>query len=456
MTEAAALVLDLVEDTHDSFPYGLEPLPGDRHPLQERVGLSVCLDGRTVADIGVDASRVFRLPASVSLPRRQLLVGREVADLMLGGAAELLGRAMRRLVRDSYAVAGILNVRAWAAGGDQYLCDTLLPLAPGESHFCRRTLPAVLEVVREVYLHLVESGRVVLTDEELQRLRHSGGRLLTVLARTARNGDGALALVWLERAAMLCRQLGDTEGLALALVGAGTPVRCSGELREARGLLLDAVDLARQAGARHVEGMAHHDLLVIATEDDNHHEFCLRAAAAKDAYGPGNPALARLGNDVAWWWMKRGQHGDARHVFEALLTVPRICMDPEHYMLTTCALARAAAGSGDTAAYELAWRHGWEAATSEDAGLRAADALMDLGEAALLAGHWLRARGAGGRASVAAAERGDSRAEAAAASVIERATAGEGAVFHTTELEPVAWSPDAELAREIVEALLTL
>lgn len=187
-------------------------------------------------------------------------------------------------------------------------------------------------------------------------------RLSYEVGRLARQrGEYARAETWFRRAILLGRQSGDWESYALAFVGLGNLYMQRGNLPGAHRAHLRAYRASRRKGLRKVQGMALHDLFVIAVARNQVREAEELAAATLRAYGPSHPRLSVFAHDVAAFWVERGYYAPAIPVFNALLPHLR---RPNEQAALLANLARAAAGVHDTDLFANTWQRAFELNTA--------------------------------------------------------------------------------------------
>ncbi|HEU4559121.1 MAG TPA: hypothetical protein VFS20_14770 [Longimicrobium sp.] len=167
------------------------------------------------------------------------------------------------------------------------------------------------------------------------------GRLL----RT--HGDGRTAERWLRRAYRLAVAQKDPETQARALTALGNLFWQRGNLVSAKTLHLRALRTSRRWRLREHEGMALHDLFVIATDQKNRTEAEQYARAAVAACRS-SERLPRLAHDIAYEWMEQGYCARALRVFDALR--PHFTR-PDHAVKVIANQARAAGGIGARALF---------------------------------------------------------------------------------------------------------
>lgn len=137
------------------------------------------------------------------------------------------------------------------------------------------------------------------------------GRLL----RT--HGEGRTAERWLRRAHRVAVEQKDVETQARALTALGNLLVQRGNFPLARGYHTRALRISRRWRLRESEGMALHDLFVIALNEGKRAEAERFARDAVAAYRA-SPRLPRLVHDIAYSWISQGYASRAVPVFEAL------------------------------------------------------------------------------------------------------------------------------------------
>jgi tetratricopeptide (TPR) repeat protein len=158
------------------------------------------------------------------------------------------------------------------------------------------------------------------------------------------HGDPRGAERWLKRALRLAVAQRDWETQARALTGLGNLCLELGRHPESREFHTRALRVSRRWRLREQEGMALHDLFVIATEEGNRAEAEAHARGALDAYAPSNTRVSKLAHDVAYSWMMQGYFDRALLVFEAVRPQFRW---PDDELRVVANMAHAAGGSGD-------------------------------------------------------------------------------------------------------------
>ncbi|HEV7589593.1 MAG TPA: tetratricopeptide repeat protein, partial [Longimicrobium sp.] len=218
------------------------------------------------------------------------------------------------------------------------------------------------------------------------------------------HGDPRGGERWLRRALKLAVAQRDWETQARALTGLGNLCVEIGRYPEARELHTRALRVSRRWRLREQEGMALHDLFVIATEEGNRTEAELHARGALDAYGQLSPRVCKLAHDVAYWWMDGGYYQRALHVFEALLRhFPR----PDDRIQVMGNIGRAAGGCGDRDAFDSACRMADALSPLLVTRSTVATALLELAYGAVALSDWPLAAQIAQQAADAASERSE-------------------------------------------------
>ena len=128
-------------------------------------------------------------------------------------------------------------------------------------------------------------------------------RLSLAVGKLARRrGEAARAETWFRHTVMISRQIGDWESYSRAYIALGNMLIARGNLPAAGRMHIKALRAARRKGLQQIQGMALHDLFVIADEmgrDEQAEEY---ARQAFRAYGSGHPSLLGLAHDIAYFW----------------------------------------------------------------------------------------------------------------------------------------------------------
>ncbi|HEX9939763.1 MAG TPA: tetratricopeptide repeat protein [Longimicrobium sp.] len=248
------------------------------------------------------------------------------------------------------------------------------------------------------------------------------GRLL----RT--HGEGRTAERWLRRAYRLAVAQKDGDTQARALTALGNLLWQRGNLVSARALHLRALRTSRRWRLREHEGMALHDLFVVATDQKNRAEAEQYARAAVAACRS-SERLPRLAHDIAYEWMEQGYCARALRVFDALRPhFPR----PDHAVKVVANQARAAGGIGDRALFLQRHSEALSLVPMLDTREALAAAFLDMAYGAVALEEWQIALDLAAEAAEAAQIHSDKatqmRAEALAGAVERRDLSGVDAV----------------------------
>jgi tetratricopeptide (TPR) repeat protein len=259
--------------------------------------------------------------------------------------------------------------------------------------------------------------------------------------------ERARAECWFWEAVARSRRSRDSGSRVLAIIGLGNLHFQRGNLPAAGRTHARALRIARHHGLRTLEGMASHDLFVIADEGERAAEAAEHAAEALRAYGPGHPRLPSLAHDVAVFWMNRGSFAPALRVLASVL--PHILGRRER-LLTLGSVARAAGAVGERPTFGAAWDEVWE--TTGSAGGPGVDgagpALLALAQGAVSLGDWERAEGAAAEALRVGTARGEGMVVVSAESVLDAARNGRAAAANARPRSRV------EPAEEVVGTFL--
>lgn len=224
---------------------------------------------------------------------------------------------------------------------------------------------------------------------EHPRLAYSVGRL----ARD--RGEYARAESWLRTSIRLARGT-DWHTYALAYLSLGTLYQQLGNLPAARSVTLRGYRTSVRRRVRSLQGVALHNLFVLAGEMLDFRRAHEYALAAFRRYGPDHPRFPALVHDVGCFWIQNGRFGRAADVFESVL--PRFTL-PEDRLLALGNLAYSAAASGRRGVYEVCQAEGCALLGCDVASPdRAAQVWLNLARAAAALGEHGRAEHAAQRA----------------------------------------------------------
>jgi len=218
-------------------------------------------------------------------------------------------------------------------------------------------------------------------------------RLALAVGQLARRrAELARAETWFRHTIMVSRQIGDWEAYSRAYIALGNMFVARGNFPGAHRMHIKALRAARRKGMPQIQGMALHDLFVIADEAGRHDQAEEYARQAFRAYGTTHPSLPSLAHDVAYFWMQHGHFQRALDVFQVLeghLTTPR-----ERLVLISN-LARAAAGVGNRDIFRKAWTQVFRLAKEPELQSVVSTALLELALGAASLSEWDRAEQAG-------------------------------------------------------------
>ncbi|HEY7770604.1 tetratricopeptide repeat protein [Longimicrobium sp.] len=218
-------------------------------------------------------------------------------------------------------------------------------------------------------------------------------RLALAVGQLARRrAELARAETWFRHTIMVARQIGDWEAYSRAYIALGNMFVARGNFPGAHRMHIKALRAARRKGMPQIQGMALHDLFVIADETGRDEQAEEYARQAFRAYGPTHPSLPSLAHDVAYFWMQRGHFQRAMEVFHALeahLSTPR-----ERLVLISN-LARAAAGVSNRDLFRRAWTQVYRLSKESELQTVVPNALLELAFGAASLSEWDRAEQAG-------------------------------------------------------------
>lgn len=213
---------------------------------------------------------------------------------------------------------------------------------------------------------------------EQPRYAYTAGRLLRA------HGRPREAEAWMRRVVRVGRMLGDWNAQVLGLNSLGNTFTQMGDYRQAIRTLRRALRLAQRKGFDKQEGEILHDLFHATWSTGNTEAADAYAAAAFERYRHGHERLLVLVHDVAYSWAIQGYHAQA---FTILRELPeRFTVDNER-IRALGSLARAAAGCGESEAFDRASAQVRELADAET-NRDAASALVEVGIGASLLDRW--------------------------------------------------------------------
>jgi tetratricopeptide (TPR) repeat protein len=277
-------------------------------------------------------------------------------------------------------------------------------------------------------------------------------RLALAVGQLARrHGELPRAETWFRHTVMVSRQTGEWESYARAYIALGNMLIQRGNYPAAHRMHIKALRAARRKGLQLIQGMALHDLFVIATEAGRVSQAEEYARQAYRAYGPNHPSVPALAHDVAYFWMNQGHFGRALPIFEGVL--PHF-NDPAVRFVVQAHIARAAGGSGDRVAFRRYWTECMRIAKEPFARAVAADALTELALGASSLNEWDRAEQAATKAIEIAQETGDSKALMRSEAILDGVRNGRQVEERSGQRAQISSSKTAEqLAAQFIDAL---
>ncbi|HEX8211834.1 MAG TPA: tetratricopeptide repeat protein [Longimicrobium sp.] len=227
----------------------------------------------------------------------------------------------------------------------------------------------------------------------------------------------ARAETWFRHAIMISRQVGDWETYARAYIALGNMAIKRGSFPVAHRMHIKALRAARRKGLPALQGMAAHDLFVVALETGRHAQAEEYARAAFRAYGPHHDRLPVLAQDVAYLWMQQGHFAPALEVFDALR--PHAAGKRDFGLTVVSNIARAAGGVGEREVFRKAWVEVNRLAKEPEVRPVLAAAMLELARGAASLGEWDRAEQAAEQASAVATELRQSKLMISADAVLD-------------------------------------
>lgn len=226
---------------------------------------------------------------------------------------------------------------------------------------------------------------------------------------------------WLDRAERVAHAAGDHQTRADAFLALGVLEERRGRLRQAMRMMRRTFRLAKKHSLADIGGHAHQNAVAICGQTHRFAEAQAHAEAAITLYGPGHPHIPTLAQDISRLWCEQGYFDAALPVLRAALGATN---NPDHRYIVTANLARAAAGAGDRGLFLRVWRD-LEELEAPATRQFAADALVGLGEGAMMLGFAVAARGLAAKGLAVARERGESVTAAEAEDLLLRLPQGQ-------------------------------
>jgi tetratricopeptide (TPR) repeat protein len=274
-------------------------------------------------------------------------------------------------------------------------------------------------------------------------------RLALAVGKLARRrSEAARAETWFRHTVMIARQVGDWDSYSRAYIALGNMLIARGNLPAAARMHIKALRAARRKGLQQIQGMALHDMFVIADEmgrDDQAEEY---ARQAFRAYGPGHPSLLALGHDIAYFWMQRGYFAQAMEVFQRL---EPSAVEPRSRFLITANIARAAAGVGERDLFRKAWTQVYRMMKDPELSTVMANVTLELALGAASLGEWDRAEQAAEEALETAIRQGQGKVRFRAEALLDSIRTGRTAESKLGESRKAPAKVDA-LANDLMRS----
>jgi tetratricopeptide (TPR) repeat protein len=266
-----------------------------------------------------------------------------------------------------------------------------------------------------------------------------------------RRGDLARAETWFRHTIMIGRQVGDWDSYSRAYIALGNMLIEKGNLPAAGRMHIKALRAARRKGLQQLQGMALHDLFVIAHETGRFDQAEEYARQAFRAYGPLHPMIPALAMDIGYIWLERGSFQRALDVFQAL---EAHMQSPRHRLILLANMARAAGGVGNRELFRRAWTQAYRMNKDPELQAVAPACMLDLGFGAAHLGEWDRAEQAAQEAYEQATRLGQGKIRLRAESLLDSIKADRG-LDNRPVTAPKASPRSDALAGELVRTLAT-
>jgi tetratricopeptide (TPR) repeat protein len=251
------------------------------------------------------------------------------------------------------------------------------------------------------------------------------------------------AEAWYTRGAALARQAKNWELYVQSLLWHGFLHFQKGEHREAERKYRTAGRAATRYGRRALAGVAHHNLLTIASDLGHFEKGARHAAKALSLYPIHYPRVPHLVHDYGFLLARNAYFGSALPLFESVYPYIRA---PHERVVVVGNIARAAGGARVAARYRDAMREVMELASLSDE--NSSRGFLGLAEGAHCLGDFQGAVEFARRAADVALRRGDKEVVKLAAGVVENAERGVAGPLDRGKL-----SGGADIARECIDRL---
>lgn len=267
-----------------------------------------------------------------------------------------------------------------------------------------------------------------------------------------RRAEYARAETWFRRTIALARQMGDWATYAHAFIGLGRLYLQRGNLPAARRFLVRAARAAQRNSLHEIEGMALHDTFGVAVEAGRAEDARELARAAFQAYGPHSPALPRLAQDIAYWWITQGEFARALPVLYSLLRHFPLASDR---LIVSGNIARAAGALGDRETFRQTWEECHDLLEGASVDERAAQGMLDVAYGAASLSLWDKAETAAREALEIGARRQEAKIRLAAEALLDSVRHHRAVDVHRRAAGPDAGAAEAQFAEELVRTLET-
>lgn len=275
-------------------------------------------------------------------------------------------------------------------------------------------------------------------------------RLSLAVGKLARRrAEAARAETWFRHTVMIARQVGDWDSYSRAYIALGNMLIARGNLPAAGRMHIKALRAARRKGLQQIQGMALHDMFVIAHEMGREEQAEEYARQAFRAYGAGHPSLVVLGHDIAYFWMERGYFAQALEIFQRLepnVTEPRV------RLLLSANVARAAAGVGERDLFRKAWTQVARMAKDPELQGIVANVMLELAFGAASLSEWDRAEQAAQESLDTAIKHSQGKVRFRAESLLDAIRSGRTAEARIGESRKAPAKVDS-LASDLVRSL---
>lgn len=274
-------------------------------------------------------------------------------------------------------------------------------------------------------------------------------RLALAVGQLARRrAELARAETWFRHTIMVARQIGDWEAYSRAYIALGNMFVARGNFPGAHRMHIKALRAARRKGMPQIQGMALHDLFVIADETGRDEQAEEYARQACRAYGPRHPSLPALAHDIAYFWMQRGHFARALEVFQSL---EHHFTNPWQRALLLANIARAAAGTGNRDLFRKAWTQVSRMTKDPEVQPVVANATLELAFGAALLSEWDRAEQVATETYEAAVKTGQGKVRFRAEALLDSIRSGRAVDMNKTA--PKASNKAEALANDLLRSL---